>query len=64
MKTLFYPLALLIILFGCDTNGVLRGKELKSFDGLTYLVVENNNGGECGPILVDGSPWLSKIGGA
>lgn len=35
----------------------LRGRSLASPDGKTYLVVEDNNGGECGELFVDGQKW-------
>ncbi len=40
---------------------MLRGHSLPSADGRTYLVVDDNNGGECGPILVDGEDWPAKL---
>ena len=33
-----------------------------SADGRSYLVVADDNGGECGPIKVDGQVWPHKIG--
>jgi hypothetical protein len=47
---------LAIVLVGCQV-GNLRGREIPSSDGQTYLVIEDNNGGQCGPILVDGKKW-------
>lgn len=35
----------------------LRGRPARSSDGKTYLVVDDDNGGACGPIFVDGRPW-------
>jgi hypothetical protein len=35
----------------------LRGKASPSPDGRTYLSVDDDNGGKCGPILVDGKKW-------
>jgi hypothetical protein len=32
-----------------------------STDGKTYLVVDGDNGGACGPILVDGKQWPSPL---
>jgi hypothetical protein len=40
----------------------LRGRVELSKDGRTYLVVADDNGGGCGPILVDGKRWLPAIG--
>jgi len=45
---------------GCQKHG-LRGKAEPSKDGQTYLVVEDDNGGACGPIFVDGKQWPHKI---
>ncbi len=57
---------LLLLLFaaitcvGCDKRD-LRGKAEKSKDGQTYLVIEDDNGGACGPLYVDGKIWPHKI---
>ena len=40
----------------------LRGSFERSTDGKTYLAVIDNNGGGCGPIIVDGKPWVYPIG--
>jgi hypothetical protein len=47
-------------LASCDSD--LRGNTAKSEDGRTYLVVADDNGGACGPLLVDGAPWKHPIG--
>ena len=52
-----------ICVTGCD-DGHLRGSVTPSNDGQTYLVVVNDNGGKCGPLLVDRKPWPHKIGEA
>lgn len=39
----------------------LRGYSKPSRDGQTYLVVDDDNGGGCGPILVDGKRWPHPI---
>jgi hypothetical protein len=39
----------------------LRGCIVPSTDGQTYLVVDDDNGGACGPIEVDGKPWKHPI---
>jgi hypothetical protein len=52
------------MLVSCS-NGNLRGREVDSLDGKTYLVIEDDNGGQCGPILIDGQVWeypINKIG--
>ena len=53
-----------VILFvsGCGGDYELRGKVVPSEDGKTYLVVEDDNGGQCGPMLLDGKPWPHAIG--
>ena len=52
---------LILSFFSC-VEGNLRGREEISKDGLTYLVIEDDNGGECGPLLVDGKEWTHGIG--
>ena len=59
-------IALLIVaiaITACD-DGYLRGSVTKSSDGKTYLSVIDDNGGKCGPIMVDGKVWPYKIGEA
>jgi hypothetical protein len=56
-------LSLAIALSACD-DGDLRGAVTKSSDGKTYLAVVDDNGGGCGPIIVDGKVWPHKIGEA
>jgi hypothetical protein len=50
-----------IALVGCD-DGHLRGSVAPSKDGKTYLAVVDDNGGACGPILLDGKVWPYKMG--
>jgi len=50
-----------MLLAACDESN-LRGKWSKSADGKTYLAVVDDNGGGCGPIIVDGKRWPYKIG--
>ncbi len=40
----------------------LRGAVTPSDDGGTYLSILDDNGGKCGPILVDGEEWPHAIG--
>jgi hypothetical protein len=54
-------LTLSAALAGCD-DGHLRGSVAPSADGGTYLAVVDDNGGACGPLLLDGKPWPYKIG--
>jgi hypothetical protein len=49
------------LLLACG-DGILRGREEISKDGKTYLVIEDDNGGFCGPIKVDGIEWKYEIG--
>lgn len=46
------------------SDGYLRGSVEKSNDGKTYLSVVDDNGGKCGPIIIDGKIWPYKIGEA
>jgi len=39
----------------------LRGRYKLSGDGKTYLVIEDDNGGECGPLYVDKEEWPHGI---
>jgi hypothetical protein len=39
----------------------LRGQALPSLDGKTYLVIDDDNGGGCLPIKIDGKDWPYKI---
>lgn len=48
-----------------NTTYELRGRYKSSEDGKTYLVVEDDNGGQCGPLYVDKKQWphgLNKMG--
>ncbi len=40
-----------------DATYELRGRYKSSPDGKTYLVIEDDNGGQCGPLLVDKKVW-------
>jgi hypothetical protein len=42
----------------------VRGSLSPSPDGKTYLAVVDDNGGKCGPIMVDGKVWPYPIGRA
>ena len=53
-------IAMSVLCAGCD--GDLRGSSAPSTDGASYLVVDDDNGGRCGPILVDGRRWPHRIG--
>jgi hypothetical protein len=54
---------LLMALVACNGDK-LRGSSIPSNDGRTYLIVADNNGGDCGSIKVDGSTWSHPIGEA
>jgi hypothetical protein len=60
MKPIYSLILLLVMAAGCKT-GDLRGTAVPSQDGKTYLVIEDNNGGACGPILIDGKPWQAAL---
>jgi hypothetical protein len=49
-----------VLLLACSDRE-LRGKSVASKDGKTYLVVDDDNGGACGPILVDRKQWSANI---
>ena len=55
---------LLLFLFlggvGCFRED-LRGDSTRSPDGKTYLIIEDDNGGQCGPMKVDDRVWLHAI---
>ena len=61
MKYLFITL-LSLTLIACVDDGYLRGHVEPSQDGETYFGVIDNNGGKCGPILVDGKAWEVPLG--
>lgn len=39
----------------------LRGKYKSSPDGETYLIIEDDNGGLCGPLFVDNKKWPHSL---
>lgn len=39
----------------------LRGRDKYSPDGKTYLVIEDDNGGNCGPLIVNGKQWPHNL---
>ena len=53
----------LMFLLGC-TGRDLRGTSNTSPDGGTYLIIADDNGGKCGPLLVDGVPWPMPLDSA
>jgi hypothetical protein len=59
-----YPrLALLglVATIGCTRDDDIRGESERSPDGGTYLIIADDNGGQCGPMLVDGAVWPHRI---
>ena len=46
----------LIMLAACADDDI-RGRSTPSSDGRTYLIIADDNGGKCGPMLVDGKRW-------
>jgi hypothetical protein len=56
----FWALTTAIVVSACS-DGELRGRSAPSQDGGTYLVVDDNNGGLCGPIRVDGQDWKAAL---
>jgi hypothetical protein len=61
MKAWLLAASCSILLAACD-DGHLRGSVVPSKDGGTYLAVVDDNGGHCGPLLLDGRPWPHAIG--
>ena len=53
-------LAAVMVITGCAERE-LRGRSQDSKDGRTYLIVADDNGGHCGPILVDGKAWSHAL---
>ena len=47
---------------GEPVDGDLRGSVSDSVDGKTYLAIMDDNGGLCGPMIVDGEVWPHAIG--
>lgn len=63
-KFLRLPALLIVVAISvaaCD-DGNLRGSVTKSIDGKTYLVVMDDNGGKCRPIMIDDKIWPYEIG--
>ncbi|NKC20211.1 hypothetical protein CWC29_015520 [Pseudoalteromonas sp. S4498] len=61
MKYLFI-VSLIFALIACKGDGYLRGEVEPSQDGNTYFGVIDNNGGNCGPLLLDGKAWELPLG--
>lgn len=57
------PFIALVSCVACS-EGDLRGTYKASSDGNTYLAVLDDNGGQCGPLTVDGKLWQHNIGEA
>jgi len=53
--------AIVAAVTSCD-DGYLRGEVSKSADGKTYFAVIDDNGGQCGPMKLDGIVWHHSIG--
>lgn len=51
----------ILALAGCTAHD-LRGRSTASRDGRTYLIIADDDGGQCGPIRVDGATWPHAIG--
>lgn len=52
----------LAVLAACAGSRDLRGRSTPSADGRTYLIVADADGGQCGPVRVDGKPWPHPVG--
>ena len=53
---------LFLFLQSCGDDGHLRGAIEPSKDGKTYFGIIDDNGGQCGPLLLDGKPWKLPLG--
>lgn len=53
---------LLLLAAGCEGDGHLRGHVTASRDGHTYLAIEDDNGGHCGDLIIDGAVWQRSPG--
>jgi hypothetical protein len=54
-------LLLAAILAGACGNGDIRGSASSSADGRTYLAIDDDNGGHCGGLIVDGHEWPHEL---
>lgn len=57
----FITLSSLVVNQDPDMTYELRGRYKASLDGKTYLVIEDNNGGGCGPLYVNKKIWSHKL---
>ena len=55
--------AIFLTVCGCGDKE-LRGRSYDSPDGRTYLIVADDNGGQFGPIMVDGQRWPHPLDSA
>lgn len=61
MRVFLFLIFIIFTIQGC-TKTELRGYSEASEDGQTYLVVMDDNGGNCGPIIVNNEEWPYSIG--
>ncbi len=62
-RSVVFALSLLLgALSAACSSEHLRGSASPSADGATYLVFVDDNGGGCGPIIVNGQEWLHPVG--
>lgn len=66
-KKLLLTVGVLVICFvayriSLPKNRNLRGSYLPSDDQRTYLVIVDDNGGACEPLLIDRAAWLHSKG--
>lgn len=48
-------------LVGACTHRDIRGSSSPSPDGKTYLVIDDDNGGHCGGLLIDDNAWQHAL---
>jgi hypothetical protein len=41
---------------GCEERE-FRGRIVRSAEGQTYIIVDDDSAGKCGPMMVDGKEW-------
>ena len=61
LRRLVAMISLALLSSACD-QGNLRGKFKPSEDDQTYLIIADDNGGNCRSVRIDRKPWLHRIG--
>ena len=61
LRSVFFRLFSIAFVCAACEDSDMRGKFAKSKDGKTYFAVIDDNGGQCGPLTVDGIEWPKPI---